>query len=196
MKNFGKSSRERSKPESRKISGRPYIGGIARGHLCDSTAFFLIVRFGLVSRLIVHVFVTHTRTQSTHSPFSMARSYNAIKCLWVISDLIVAARQLYHSAADVFFLIFSAPNLPNPSVDRHQILTHFDTCSMVTRIYKIGSEIWGSAPKNGGPKRQNLGQISGNLATCSRISLEWNKVLSNGKRRCHLQSVLRMNFGP
>jgi len=42
---------------------------------------------------------------------------------------------------------------------------NFDPCSTITRIYKIGSEILGPSPdKFGGPKHQNLGQISSNFA--------------------------------
>jgi len=47
------------------------------------------------------------------------------------------------------------------SVDRHQIL---DTCSMVTQIYKIGSEIWGhSHTEIGGPKTSKFGLNFGQL---------------------------------
>ena len=56
-----------------------------------------------------------------------------------------------------FLSFFSAPpNIRCRWVDPHQIVT----CSAVTRIYKIRSEIWGpSTQKSGGRKRQNLKQI-------------------------------------
>ena len=71
---------------------------------------------------------------------------------------------------------------------------NFDTCSMITRIYKIGSEIEGP-PKMAAPKHQNLGPISDNFVTWSRIYPERNKISSKRKRRCkQLQSLLRMRI--
>jgi len=43
----------------------------------------------------------------------------------------------------LFFCFFSAPNLRGNSVDQHP---NFATCSIVTGIYKIASEIWDSSP--------------------------------------------------
>ena len=43
----------------------------------------------------------------------------------------------------IYIFLFSAPNIQGRSVIRHQILTR----SMVTWVYKIGSEIWGNLHK-------------------------------------------------
>jgi len=64
---------------------------------------------------------------------------------------------------------------------------------MVTQIYKIGLEIW-VPPSSFLPlpkfdhKHQNLGAISHNFATWSRISPESNKTSSIGKWRCKLRT--------
>ena len=57
----------------------------------------------------------------------------------------------------------------------------------LTRIYKNGSEIRGPYPQ----KHLNLGPISDNVATCSRISSKWNK-----RKTAHACIVNSVNFGP
>jgi len=70
---------------------------------------------------------------------------------------------------------------------------NFATHSTVTVIYKIGSKMWRpSLKKINGPRHQDFGPISDNVASWSRISPEWNQISSNWKRRCKLQSLLRM----
>jgi len=63
---------------------------------------------------------------------------------------------------DFFFLLFSS-NVQGCSVNRHQIFTHL----MMTRIYKMGSEIWGTPIKIGGAKTPKFGsnvrELLGNL---------------------------------
>jgi len=58
----------------------------------------------------------------------------------------------------------------------------FDTCSMVTRIYKIGSQFFlgGGAPRQNlaSQKHQNLVQISDNFAPGSQMSPERTKISS------------------
>jgi len=48
---------------------------------------------------------------------------------------------------------------------------------MATRIYKIGSEIWGPPPKIGGQKYQNFGKICNNYRTWLWISLERRELM-------------------
>ena len=74
---------------------------------------------------------------------------------------------------------------PGRSVDRHQILTH----ERVTLIYKIESEMWGPFPKN--LAAQNIKIWAQLRAINSLLSSARNIILSNGKGRCKLQSLLR-----
>jgi len=68
---------------------------------------------------------------------------------------------------------------------------------MMTRIYKIWSEIWGwepSAQKFGGPKTANVGANFGQHCNSIATIPGKNQISSNGKRRCKLQSLLRMRI--
>jgi len=58
-----------------------------------------------------------------------------------------------HVYLSFFFLLFLAA-LSRRSLGRSS--PNFATCSTVTQIYKIGSEIWGPPPKFGGPKISNF----------------------------------------
>jgi len=94
----------------------------------------------------------------------------------------------------MFFSSFSFQRLSPRSLRRSSLITpNFDTCFMMTRIHKIGSEISRPYSKNGRPKHQNLDPLSANFATWSRISPEWNQVMVRGKTALQkLRSLLRV----
>ena len=110
--------------------------------------------------------------------------------------VIMAARQLagrrpLYFTADVsiiiltyflfFFVAYSQTSGPSPN---------FATCSILTVIFKIQSEIWGVPPqKFGGPKNIKISLF----AIWSRIYPDWNKISSNGKWRWKLQSLPYMS---
>ena len=88
------------------------------------------------------------------------------------------------------FSFFSAPNIQlirGRSVDCHQILTYVRWRSEFT---KLGLKFGAPPHKNlAVVKHQDFGQISDNFLNWSRIYSARNKISSNGKRRCKLQSL-------
>jgi len=57
---------------------------------------------------------------------------------------------------------------------------------MVTVVYKIALEIWGTPPlkKLVAQRHHNFSAISDNFATWSQISPYWNKISSIGEHSC------------
>jgi len=76
------------------------------------------------------------------------------------------------------------------------IISKILTCLMVTQIYNIGSEVWGTVPKKFGiPKApKNWGQISDNFAVWLQISPEWHKISSDRKWRWNCNLSCRCTF--
>jgi len=87
----------------------------------------------------------------------------------------------FRATAFYFFIAFSSISSPR-LLGRSP--PNFDTlCSVVTLIYKSGSNICPPPQKKMAIQKHHVGQMSNNFATSSR-----NRISSNGKRFCKLQS--------
>jgi len=140
-------------------------------------------------RVDIHRRLVKVRRQLTDVAYSQYPYINMTAsqlCCAGHSDLLLSFISFFLS-----FFLFSAPNLRGRLVDRHRILT---CVRWWPKFIKLGQKFGRPPPKNGGPKAS---KCAGKLGTvlCAiwwRISPERNKISSNGKRRCKLQSPLRM----
>ena len=87
------------------------------------------------------------------------------------------------------FFFYSARDLRGLSADRQETLPHDRKW---VQFYKVGPKIGGSPPKKWGRKTCFFRRDFGRLRIRSRISPERNKISTIGKRRCKLQSILRL----
>ena len=113
-------------------------------------------------------------------------SHNCTKLKVIYDRASALLRRRPYVLRVMFFLSFSPPNLRGRSVDRHQILT----CSRVSLIYKIWSEIYGPLlPKFWRPK---IIKMLGTFRTTSQLDGEYlrNETRDIVKRKTVLQTAI------
>jgi len=89
----------------------------------------------------------------------------------------------------LLFLFFFSARSPR-SLGRSR--RNFATWSEMGAVIKTKSKSWGPPQKKLGPKNMLFGAISDDFAVRSRMSPEWNKISTIGKRRCKLRSLPRL----
>jgi len=94
-------------------------------------------------------------------------------------------RPLHFDAILSFFLFFERLTRRSP----HGTLPNFATCSEVSQIWNTRQKLGISSAKTWNPKLPIFRWFCYDIATWTRISSDWNEVLTNGKKILYLRGV-------